>query len=68
MLEIGRNGLAVTIKKVRVGTVMTEVVLRVGDQELVAAITSESAKRMKLKAGDRVIALIKATEVIIAKE
>jgi molybdopterin-binding protein len=40
----------------------------VGDQELAAAITSGSVKRMKLKVGDRVFAVIKATEVMIAKE
>ncbi len=63
-----RNQLPGTIKKVKSGTVMSEVVLKVGDQELVAAITSGSAKRMKLKVGDRVFAVIKATEVMIAKE
>jgi molybdopterin-binding protein len=63
-----RNQLPGTIKKVKVGAVMAEVVLKVGDQELVAAITSGSAKRMKLKVGDRVFAVIKATEVMIAKE
>ncbi|MBZ0160341.1 MAG: TOBE domain-containing protein, partial [bacterium] len=63
-----RNQLPGTIKKVKVGAVMAEVVLKVGDQELVAAITSGSAKRMKLKVGDKVFAVIKATEVMIAKE
>ena len=63
-----RNQLPGIIKKVTVGAVMTEVVMQVGDQELVAAITSGSAKRMKLKVGDRVFAVIKATEVMIAKE
>jgi molybdate transport system regulatory protein len=63
-----RNQLPGTIKKVTVGAVMAEVVLKVGDQELVAAITSGSAKRMKLKVGDSVFAVIKATEVMIAKE
>jgi molybdopterin-binding protein len=47
---------------------MAEVIMQVGDQELAAAITSGSAKRMKLKVGDRVFAVIKATEVMIAKE
>ncbi len=61
------NQLAGIIKKVKVGAVMSEVVVKVGDQELVAAITSGSAKRMKLKAGDQVCAVIKATEVMIAK-
>jgi molybdopterin-binding protein len=63
-----RNVLAGRIKKVKVGNVMTEVVVQAGDQELVAAITSGSAKRMKLKVGDQVFAMIKATEVMIAKE
>lgn len=63
-----RNQLAGMVKKVKVGTVMTEVIVQVGDQEVVAAITSGSAKRMTLKAGDRVFAVIKATEVMIAKE
>ena len=63
-----RNQLPGTIKKVKVGAVMAEVVVKLGDQELVAAITSGSAKRMKLKVGDRVFAVIKATEVMIAKE
>lgn len=63
-----RNQLPGTIKKVKVGAVIAEVIMKVGDQELVAAITSGSAKRMKLKVGDRVFAVIKATEVMIAKE
>ena len=63
-----RNQLAGRIKKVKVGNVMTEVIMQVGRQEVVAAITSGSAKRMKLKVGDQVFAIIKATEVMIAKE
>ena len=63
-----RNQLPGRIKKVKVGNVMTEVIMQVGDQEVVAAITSGSAKRMKLKVGDQVFAIIKATEVMIAKE
>ena len=63
-----RNVLPGVITKVKVGTVMTEVIMRVGDQELVAAITGGSAKRMKLKVGNKVFAMIKATEVMIAKE
>jgi molybdopterin-binding protein len=63
-----RNQLAGRIKTVKVGNVMTEVIVQVGDQEVVAAITSGSAKRMKLKVGDQVFAIIKATEVMIAKE
>ena len=63
-----RNVLPAKVKRVKVGKVMTEVVMQVGDQELVAAITSGSAKRMKIRVGDQVFAMIKATEVMIAKE
>ena len=63
-----RNQLAGRIKRVKKGSVMTEVVVEVSGQELVAAITTGSATRMRLKKGDRVFAVIKATEVMIAKE
>jgi len=63
-----RNQLAGTIKSVKLGTVMAEVVVAVGDSEIVAAITRGSAEALKLKAGDEVKAVIKATEVMIAKE
>ncbi len=34
---------------------------------VVAAITDRSAKRLKLKSGDKVTVIIKATEVLIGK-
>ena len=46
---------------------MAEVVMNVGDVELVAAITRGSAEQLGLKAGDSVKAVIKATEVLIDK-
>ncbi|MDP2950564.1 MAG: TOBE domain-containing protein, partial [Chloroflexota bacterium] len=52
---------------VRLGTIMAEVVVDVGGQEVVAAITRRSAESLGLKAGDQVTALIKATAVLIAK-
>jgi len=63
-----RNQLGGMVKQVRVGSMMSEVLIQVGDQELVATITSGSARRMKLEAGDHVLVVIKATEVMIAKE
>jgi molybdopterin-binding protein len=62
-----RNQLNGTVKEVKLGTVMAEVLLNVGGQELVAAITRTSAERLGLKAGDQVSAIIKATEVMIGK-
>jgi len=51
------------------GAVMSTVVIRLdGGQEVVSAITRESAEGLGLAVGDEVIAVIKATEVMVAKE
>ena len=63
-----RNQLKGTIKSVKLGTVMAEVVLTVGSVEVVSVITRDSAERMKLKAGDTAAAVIKATTVMILKD
>ena len=64
-----RNQLPGTVKSVRLGTVMAEVVLELeGGGELVSAITRASAESLGLAAGQRVVAIVKATEVMVAKE
>ena len=63
-----RNQLKGTVKAVKLGTVMAEVVLTVGGVELVSVITRESADRMKLKAGDSATAVIKSTAVMVSKD
>jgi molybdopterin-binding protein len=63
-----RNQLPGTVKSVKVGTVMAEVVIAVGEIEIVAAITAGSVKSLKLKKGDQVKAIVKATEVMVAKD
>ena len=62
-----RNQFAGTIKSVKVGTVMAEVVVTVGGIEIVSAITRASAETLNLQAGDKVRAIIKSTEVMIDK-
>ena len=62
-----RNQLQATVKSVKLGNVMAEVVMSLGGVELVAAITRGSAEQLNLKAGDSVKAVIKATEVLIDK-
>ncbi len=62
-----RNQLRGTIRDLKLGAVMAEVVLDVGGQEVVAAITRSSVERMGLKVGDSVLAVIKATEIMVAK-
>jgi molybdopterin-binding protein len=62
-----RNQLPATVKSVKLGNVMAEVIMTVGDVELVAAITRGSAETLDLKAGDSVMAIIKSTEVMVDK-
>jgi molybdate transport system regulatory protein len=62
-----RNQLPGTVRTVTQGQVMAEVVVDVeGGHELVSAITAESARRLGLVPGKRVIAVIKSTEVMLA--
>lgn len=63
-----RNQLEGTIKSVKLGTVMAEVIVQVGQFEVVSAITRTSAETMKLKTGDHVKVVVKATEVMVAKD
>jgi molybdopterin-binding protein len=63
-----RNQFEGVIKSVKLGTVMAEVVVAVGDLDFVAAITRGSAEAMKLQVGDKVKAVVKATEMMVAKD
>ena len=64
-----RNQLRGTIKEIKAGSVMAEIVVTLPDgQEIVSAITRGSAEALHLQAGDQVVAVIKSTEVMIGKE
>ncbi len=68
-LEISaRNRLRGTIAHLRFDGLMAEVVLRIGDQELVSIITRSSAESLGLRVGGEAIAVIKSTEVMIGTE
>ncbi len=62
-----RNQLKGTIKEIKLGNVMADVVVTVGSAEVVAAITRVSAERLGLKVGDTVTAVVKSTDVMIDK-
>jgi molybdopterin-binding protein len=62
-----RNQFKGTVKDVKLGNVMAEIVVTVGNLEIAAAITRASAERMGLKPGDSVTAVIKSTDVLIDK-
>ena len=61
-----RNQVPATVSSVQVDGVMAEVVLELqGGAEIVAAITRASAERLQLKPGMAVLAVVKATEVMV---
>jgi molybdopterin-binding protein len=62
-----RNQFAGTVKSVKLGSVMAEVAVQVGNLEFVSAITRGSADTMALKPGDSVRVVVKSTEVMIDK-
>ena len=63
-----RNKLAGKVKEVKVGQIMAEVTLQIGENEITALVSRASAERLGLKVGDDAFALIKATEVMVGKE
>jgi molybdopterin-binding protein len=63
-----RNQLRGTVKSVTLGNVMAEVIVDIGGQEIASAITRASAERLDLAEGDEVVAIVKATEVLLGKE
>ena len=64
----GRNRLQGIVDEVRREGLVAQVRLRIGDQWLTAVITRDAVDELGLKRGDEATALIKATEVMIAKE
>jgi len=63
----GRNQLLGTVVEVTIEGLLAKVVLAVGSQQVTAIITSDAARELALKKGDQAFALIKATEVMIAR-
>ena len=55
-------------ESVKLGAVMASIKIKVEDPALItAAITRESAEELELAIGDEVKAIIKSTEVMVAK-
>jgi len=62
-----RNRLSGFVEEVRVDGLLAQVRLRVGDQTLTAVITADAVHALKLRRGDDALAIIKSTEVMIAR-
>ena len=64
----GRNRLRGYVEEVRSDGLLGQVRLRIGDQTLTAVITGDAIHELKLRRGDDAVAIIKSTEVMIARE
>jgi molybdopterin-binding protein len=62
-----RNHLTGVIEEITRDTILAHVVLKVGENRVEAVITRRSADELGLKVGDTATAIVKATEVMIAK-
>jgi molybdopterin-binding protein len=62
-----RNRLHGFIDEVRIDGLLAQVRLRVGDQSLTAVITADAVRALKLRRGDDAMAIVKSTEVMIAR-
>ncbi len=64
-----RNQFPGTVTSLKVGSVMSEVIIDIGGgRQIVSLISASAAKRLKLKKGARAVAVIKATEVIVSTD
>jgi molybdopterin-binding protein len=64
----GRNQLRGYVDEVRVEGLLAQVRLRIGDQTLTAVITRDAVEELQLRRGDEALAIVKATEVMVARE
>ena len=62
-----RNHLKGTVEEIQAGDILVHVTVRVGGGIIESVITKRSAEELGLKKGDAVTAVVKATEVMIAK-
>src|SRR5688500_7161354 len=62
-----RNRLQGFVDEVRIDGLLAQVRMRVGNQSLTAVITADAVRALKLRRGDDALAIIKSTEVMIAR-
>jgi molybdopterin-binding protein len=62
-----RNQINGTVIAVRIEGIMAEVTIDVSGQFITSTITRASAERLGVKLGDTVVAIIKASDVLIGK-
>ena len=63
----GRNQLVGRVLEVKYDELVAQVTLAIAKQHITSIITVDAARDLKLKPGDRAVALIKSTEVMILR-
>ena len=63
-----RNQLSGTVREIVRGPVVSEIVVETAAGTLASIITTRSVRGLKLKKGDAVFVMVKATEASIQKE
>lgn len=64
-----RNTFAGTVTAIQLGPVSTEVTIKIAPKvEMVSVITTNSAKKLKLKVGSKAYAIIKSDNVIVGAD
>jgi molybdopterin-binding protein len=64
----GRNQLRGIVEEIRSEGLLAQVRLRIGDERLTAIITRDAVDELRLRRGDEALAVIKSTEVMIARQ
>jgi len=67
MRTSARNQLPGIVQRVRLGGAIAQVDITIGDNQVTAVITRDAAEELELKEGDAVVAIVKATEVMVGK-
>ena len=61
-----RNQIPATVSEITRGEAIANVALDAGGVRLVASITVEAADELKLEPGSQVVAIVKASDVLVA--
>jgi molybdopterin-binding protein len=63
----GRNQLIGRVTDIKISGLMARVLLSIGGQHMTSIVTADAIREMRLKKGETVAALVKATEVMILR-
>ena len=63
----GRNQLVGRVTDIKISGLVAQVTLSIGGQRITSLITADAVREMRLKIGQTVAALVKATEVMIIR-